>query len=126
VVEELRESVLQQGESPRLRRDVGHDVGDQSRIYVETHPLRGAHHRPVKLLGRERRHSKGARLHQLGQADIAKWAVVEVRPKRQEDAQAARGIGRSGEEDTEESGSNILGVHQREELLELVDHQEEN
>ena len=93
---------------------------------MEAHPLRRAYHRPVKLLGREGRHGDGAGLHQLGHADIAKWAVVEVRPKRQQDAQAARGIGCSGEEDTEESGSNILGVHQREELLELVDHQEEN
>ena len=73
--------------------------------------------------GAKRQHHLGALAHQLAEAGVQQRPVVEIGPQRDDHPDAAVRVGDGGEQAVEEVRAHRLVLDQREELLELVDHQ---
>ena len=103
-------------------------VGDQGRGEGRLHRnpcgLRGRGDGPLELVGRERPHGDGAGTDELGDPGVGERLVVEVRAERDHHPDPPvgmeRGLGDRGEE-----GVALGHVREREQLLELVDHQQQ-
>ena len=72
--------------------------------------------------GGQRQH---AIAHELRKRAVAEWAVVEVGSQRDDDPQARAWIGRSTLDQRQELPPTLFVVDEREQLLELVDHENE-
>ena len=121
--EELREGVLQERERAGLMGDVGDHLRHQPGLGPDADPFGRPSDRLLELVGGERRNRLGPFGEQLPEARVDERAVVEVRPEGHDDAQPALGIGGGDAQRLEEQLPLALVAGEREDLLELVDHE---
>ena len=124
-LEQLGQGVLHQRERAGLLGDIGEHRGDQAGLERHIHTLRRARDRAFELLGRERDHGLHTGLEQLREAPVEERPVVEVGAEGDDHAEPAAGVGRRRLEALEEVRPDRLVLDQREDLLELVDHEDE-
>ncbi len=122
-LEQLGQGILHQRQRAGLLADILEDRADQVGGQRDASALGRADDRALQLLGRQRRHHLGALAHQLAQAAIEQWAVVEIGAQRHNHAQPRLRVGHSRHQAVEEVAARGLVLDQRKDLLELVDHQ---
>ena len=123
-VEQLRQRVLHQRQRPRAIDDLAHHLGDDERVDVDADLGGRAGDRRLELLDRHRRDHLGAVAEQFAEAAMAQGAIVEVGPQGDDDPGPAVRRGDELDELVDEATRRLL-VDLREQLLELVDHQEQ-
>ena len=121
--EELSEGVLEQRERAWLMGDVGDDLRHQPGLGPDADPFDRPPDRLLELVGREGRHHLGSFSEQLPETRVDQRAVVEVRPDGHDDAEPALGVGGGHTERFEEEFPLPLVGGEREDLLELIDHE---
>ena len=125
VREQLRERVLQQRQGARLVADVGDDLGDEPRLEANADASRRTLDRLGKLVLRRRRYRDHPGPQKLPELRVAQGVVEEVGSQRDENARWRVGIARERSEAGEEPTSRLLVCRLREQLLELVDHEQQ-
>ena len=123
-VEQLRQRVLEEREGAGAIGDVGDDVGEEARLEPHAGPLGGTVDRPFQVGRPHRRDDLGAVAQQLPEGAVAKRTVVEVGPEREHDAQRAVRVLDRTDQGIEER-LRRRRARLREQLLELVDHEQQ-
>ena len=103
--------------------DVGDHLRHQPGLGPDADPFGRPSDRLLELVGRERRNRLGPFGEQLPEAGVEERAVVEVRPEGHDHAQPALGVGGGHAKRLEEQLPLPLVCGEREDLLELVDHE---
>jgi hypothetical protein len=123
--EELGERELEQWQRPRLVLHVGDDLRHETRLEADTHGGSRPIDRRCELVLGGRSHRHHARAHELSELGVAERVVEEVCAQGHEDADARTGIVDESRETVEEPPAHLLVSGEREDLLELVDHEQE-
>ena len=121
--EELRERVLQERKGSGLMGDVGDHLRHQTLLGPDAHPFARASDRLLELVGCEGRNGFGPLSEQLSEARIDERAVVEVRPEGHDDVESALGVDGGDAKHFQEQFALALVRGEREDLLELIDHE---
>ena len=121
--EQFREGVLQQGERARLMGDVGDRLRHQTRVGPDALQLGRASDRVLELVGHHRGNGLGPCGEQLAEPWIRERPIVEVGTERHDHTESAPGVGGRDAERLEEQLSLAFVRREREELLELIDHE---
>ena len=103
--------------------DVGDHLRHQPGLGADADPFDRAADRLLELVGGEGRNRLGPFGEQLPETRVDERAVVEVCPKRHDDAEPALGVGGGDAKRLEEQLPFPFLCGECEDLLELVDHQ---
>ncbi len=123
-LEQLGQRVLQQRQGG-LVADVAHDLGDQPGLDLDADVARGADDRRLDVGCRHRSHRLRGLRQQIAERPVEKGAVEEVRPQRQDDADARTDVGDCRANAVQKPNTGFVVVDVREHLFELVDHDQE-
>ena len=125
VREQLGQRVLQERQGAGLVADVGDDLGDEPRLEADADASR----RPLDCLGklvlRRRRNRDHPGPQKFPELRVAEGVVEEVGAQRDENARRRVGVAGERGEAREETTARLLVGRLREQLLELVDHEEQ-
>ncbi len=103
--------------------DVGDHLRHQAGLGPDADPFDRSADRLLELVGCEGRNRLGPLGEQLPETRVDERAVVEVCPERHDDAEPALGVGGGDAERLEEQSPLALLCGEREDLLELIDHE---
>jgi hypothetical protein len=117
--------MLQQRQGPWLVQHLGNDLGRQPGLQRDAHPFGGFADGLFQLRGGQRRQRLGPGPEQVPEARIPQRPIVEVGPQGEHHPDAASGVGDRRVQGCQEAGPLRLVFHQREQLLELVYHQQQ-
>ena len=120
-VEQLGERVLEQRQRVRLAAHVADQLGEQARLEPHADPLGRLRRGGLELARPERQHVHDVLGHEPAEDRIGQRAIEEVGAQHDEHPQAVAWFLGRGHETGEEPVSDVV-VDEREELLELVDH----
>ena len=123
-IEQLGEGVLEQRQGVRLPADLRDQFGQQTLLERDPDAPRRSQRGGFELIGGQRRDVEHVARHQAAERRVHQRAVVEVRPQGDQHPGAAPRVRGQGDEAVEEAVA-LLVVDQREQLFELVDHQQQ-
>ena len=103
--------------------DVGDHLRDQPGLGRDADPLGRTADRLLELVGRERRNRLGPAPEQLAEARGRERPVEEVRSQRHDHAEPALGSALATRRDSRNSFPLAVVAREREDLLELIDHE---
>jgi hypothetical protein len=125
VREQLGERVLQERHGTRLVAHVGDDLGNEPWLEANADTSRRPLDRLGKLFLRRRRNRDHPGPQQLPELRVAKGVIEEVGAQRHENTRGRVGVVGQRSETCEEPAACLLVGREREQLLELVDHEQQ-
>ena len=124
-IEELGQRELEEGQCGGLIDHVGDELVDEPRLHLDPHAGGRLSDRVGDLGGRHPDDRDRPVLDELAELGIPERSIEEVGAQRRCDPQPDAFVGDGVGEAVEERATEVLVGHQREQLLELVDHEEE-